>query len=114
MVRGRPARPARPLSLATAAREYIWLYDLRQGVSIAEIARGEGLSRRRIKDGICRARAADCRPAPAIAPEAAPPPRAVPLFPIGAFTPGSTCPHRGAVPYPFSCMVCSAAWHDAP
>lgn len=41
--------------------------------------------------------------------EASDDPRTLPIFPIGAFTPASTCPHRGPLPSglrPTVCMVC--------
>ncbi len=42
------------------------------------------------------------------------PPRLVPLFPIGPFTPQSTCPHHGPIRpgSVFCCMVCSQSGMD--
>lgn len=41
-------------------------------------------------------------------------PRLVPLFPLGAFTPQSTCPHHGPIRRGsvFCCMVCSQSGMD--
>ena len=39
------------------ARDYIWLWDVRHGVSINEIALREGVSVRRVQTGVSRAKA---------------------------------------------------------
>jgi hypothetical protein len=119
-----------------AARESLWLQEIHQGYTIAEIAHREGLSRRRITTGIGRARerevlsrkrnscerenvpVRDDEPVAgsgdAERDEARRPPRLVPLFPIGAFTPQSTCPHHGPIRpgSVFCCMVCSQSGMD--
>ncbi len=121
---------------STEAREQVWLSDVRRGYSIKEIARREGLSCRRIQHGVCRARERGNSPqirefhlgnelplrntrAAATAARVATastkrPPILVPLFPIGAFTPGSACPHPGPIPAGsvFCCMVCSQSGVD--
>jgi hypothetical protein len=94
------------LTLETAAREFIWLWDHRHGVSTQEIATREKLSDRRVRFGIARARSNE--PLISSATAALRPPRLEPLFPILSFTPSSACPHygrmrRGTI---FCCMVC--------
>ena len=110
------------LTLAVAAREYIWLYDLRHGISINEIASREGISIRRVYDGLERARAMDKQPSQdaqtglssrgVVSTHV---PRLIPLFPIGSYTPQSACPHlepieRGSA---LCCMVCHGSGMDA-
>lgn len=123
-------------SLSIHARELVWLDQIRQGYSIREIARRERLSCRRIQHGVSRARERgsssrtreshfrddllepNCKDPTnrGIATPADPnrPPRLVPLFPIGAFTPGSACPHHGPIRAGsvFCCMVCSQSGVD--
>jgi hypothetical protein len=122
------------------AREYIWLDDVRRGMSSQAIASREGLSRRRIQIGVARARARqksshfmDSRKRDTLQNrdggaqttvgsasraddrgESRYPPRLVPLFPIGPFTPQSTSPHRGPIRpgSVFCCMVCSRSGMD--
>src|SRR5262245_27355516 len=48
---------SRPMTLAIAAREYVWLWDNRHGVSVKTIAARGGLSDRSVQLGIARARA---------------------------------------------------------
>ena len=108
-----PRQPATPL--ARAATEYIWLYDVRHGVSVSEIARRAGYSIGAVRAGLRRARAADAGSAPRLPVNDRPDMgrRLIPLFPIGAFTPRSECPHRGVLPpRPFVCMTCDASYKD--
>ena len=49
------ARSRTELSLAVQAREAFWLQQVREGKATKEIARREGLSRRRVQQGISRA-----------------------------------------------------------
>lgn len=126
--------------LLTEAREYIWLDDFRNGMSTEAIAVREGVSSRRVRSGLQRARArerASCTRdsrgrdtlrerdrggAPSPGSTARSPGRwgwesplkLVPFFPIGAFTPRSTCPHRGPIRPGSSlcCMVCSRSGVD--
>jgi hypothetical protein len=139
---GRPGRPAAGqgggvLSPAPVeAREALWLRDIRRGYTVAEVARRERLSRRSITMGLGRAREreklsrkrnCDLRDIPnkqegrssgkTRDPEwsdARRPPRLVPLFPIGPFTPQSQCPHHGPIRTGsvFCCMVCSRSGMD--
>jgi hypothetical protein len=112
----------------TRLREVIWLSDISRGYSIKDIARREGLGCRRIQLGVARAREQakslhiralqvsnklSYRHGNAAAGRVAQgdrrrPPRLVPLFPIGALTPQSACPHRGPIPVGsvICCMVC--------
>jgi hypothetical protein len=41
-------------------------------------------------------------------------PRLVPLFPVGSYTPQSTCGHRGPIEPGslFCCMICHSSGHD--
>jgi hypothetical protein len=100
-------KPASPLE--RAAREYVWLYDVRHGVSVSQIAKRAGYSPNAVRAGLRRARAADATAG--AGPVALDGPDMgyglKPLFPIGSFTPRSECPHLGPCPPPpFVCMVC--------
>ncbi len=133
----RMKRRGRPKSFrSTLARELSWLDDVRRGYTIEEIARREGLGRRRIQLGVSRAReqgsVSRCREHDSGHGEREPfgqdseksgsmredysvhAPRLVPLFPVGAFTPQSTCPHHGPIRAgsSFCCMVCSRSGVD--
>ena len=55
----------RPPTLRAAAREYIWLYDLRHGIAVPEIASRAGLSENTVRAGLRRARRLDGRRPPA-------------------------------------------------
>ena len=132
----RRPRTRSEISLSVHARELVWLDKIRRGYSIKEIARRERLSCRRIQHGVSQAReranlsrtgeprASDnlqerrvkirARAGRAIPDDRNRPPRLVPLFPIGAFTPGSACPHHGPIRSgsAFCCMVCSQSGVD--
>ena len=60
-VKRKPARrrslPSWAMTLADVAREYIWLWDKRHGVSTQTIATRAGVSVRRVQFGLARARA---------------------------------------------------------
>lgn len=126
--RGNAGRPAKTgpqgdpgLTLAGAARDYIWLYDFRHGIGHRKIAVRDRVSVRQVRDGIERARALEAMIAKDNPIEHLKPGRAdeihfrlTPLFPIASFTPQSTCPHhksigRGST---FCCMVCHASGMD--
>ena len=120
----------------TLARELVWLDDIRRGYSIKEIARREGVGCRRIQYGVSRARehGSLCCTSPgdsrhdqygrneqgtgtvekARRDDPNRPPRLVPLFPVGPFTPQSACPHHGTIRSGsmFCCMVCSQSGID--
>ena len=95
----------RPMSLAILAMEYIWLWDVRHGISINEIAMREGLGVRRVHYGVARARAQErsCSTE-----DATRPPRLIPLFPLGPLTPESVCRHNGPIEPGslFCCVIC--------
>jgi hypothetical protein len=111
-----------PLTLATAAKEYIWLYDFRHGIGINEIAARDGVSMRRVYDGLERARAMDKKPSrdaqtglSSLDVDITHVPRLIPLFPIGSYTPQSACPHLEPIEQgsALCCMVCHGSGMDA-
>jgi hypothetical protein len=140
------ARPApgqgKPRSGAVEARDALWLYELNQGSSIAQIARRSHLSCRQVQLGVARARKReqermqslqirDSRERESVhgrkeifstgAHRGVPAwddprrlPRLVPLFPIGPFTPQAACGHHGPIRpgSVFCCMVCSQSGQD--
>lgn len=104
-----------------------WLRKHRRGKTVAEIATAEGVSKRTVQLALARARAAeevvdraesDDAELPIRDETASPRPpwwlELVPLFPIGSFTPTSTCPHHGPIRPGslFCCMVCSNSGVD--
>ena len=124
------------ISSSIHARELVWLDEIRRGYSIKEIARREGLGCRRIQHGVSRARERGnqsciresrfsndlhgrngkitASAGRVVRDDPNCPPRLVPLFPIGAFTPRSACPHHGPIRTgsDFCCMVCSQSGVD--
>lgn len=97
-------------ALRQAAKEWVWLYDFRDGVSIEDLAEREGLEEKSIREGIDRARDSEIE---ALAQVADPTDllQPLPVFPFGPFTPASACPHRGPLlgGHPARvCMVCHA------
>jgi DNA-binding CsgD family transcriptional regulator len=107
----RAPRYSQGMSLATLAKEYIWLWDVRHGISINEIAVREGISVRRVQAGVSRSRAQEdnCEVETADRP-----PRLIPLFPVGSYTPQSACRHlrpleQGSL---FYCVVCHSSGID--
>jgi hypothetical protein len=139
------SRSRAELSLTDQACEAFWLQQVRDGKPTKEIARHEGLSRRRVQQGVSRAalreresrkgkswpqdlsfgalqeRKDEAHSGSGNAPLAQSrsddprqPPRLVPLFPIGPFTPQSTCPHHGPIRpgSVFCCRVCSRSGMD--
>ncbi len=108
--RDRP-RMSREITLEIAAREYVWLWDRRHGISVEAIAAREGKSIARVRFGVARARAQEKSTGTA---SLVRPPRLVPLFPIGAYTPQSNCAHRRPIESGSSlcCMVCHASGMD--
>jgi hypothetical protein len=97
-----------------ANREQSWLWDFRQGVSANAIASREGVNVRRVRFGVARASA---RESSALRQIRGRVPWLVPLFPIGPYTPRSSCGHHkpfvaGSV---LCCMVCHrSGWDDHP
>jgi hypothetical protein len=99
------------MSLRIMAREYIWLWDHRHGICTKAIAMREGVTVQRVEFGLDRAQAQEktCTNSAAIRP-----PRLIPFFPIGSFTPQSACGHnRPIVPGSvLCCMVCHRSGVD--
>jgi hypothetical protein len=106
-------RVSREMTLEIAAKEYVWLWDRRHGSSIEAIAAREGVSSARVRFGVARARAQQKGSATTTT-AAVRPPRLVPLFPIGAYTPQSGCGHRRPIEPGSSlcCMVCHTSGMD--
>ncbi len=108
----------RGLTLAVAAREYIWLWDHRHGISTEMIASREGVSVRRVQFGLSRAKAQERGEVQNDAAWAnvngIRAPRLIPMFPIGLYTPQSTCRHHRAIAVGslFCCMVCHCSGVD--
>jgi hypothetical protein len=105
----------RTSSLAQAAREYIWLWDHRHGLSVQEIAAHEGFSVRRVRFGLSRAAALDAQQGEGG--DSGDPPRApllIPMFPLLSYVPSSPCAHHGAIHSGslFCCMVCHQSGID--
>jgi hypothetical protein len=105
------SRTSRQFTLSIAAREYVWWWDFRHGMSAEAIARREGVNLRRIRFGVARAQAQqrkyplDCRTQP---------PRLVPFFPIGPYTPLASCGHSLPIEAgsALCCMVCHQSGLD--
>jgi hypothetical protein len=102
---------SRPMSLASLAMEYIWLWDVRHGISINEIALREGFTSRRVHYGVARARGLERNSS---ADDVIRIPTLVPLFPLGHFTPLSACRHHGPIEPGslFCCVVCHCSGID--
>jgi hypothetical protein len=111
------------------ALDHEWMRKHRQGKAAADIATAEGVSKRTVQLALARARAAeqaadtgcdDDEILPIRDDASVPAPRQpwwlelVPLFPIGAFTPTSKCPHHAPIRAGslFCCMVCSTSGID--
>jgi hypothetical protein len=106
-----PPRMVREMTLEIAAMEYVWLWDRRHGSSIQLIAAREGVSVGRVRFGLARARAQERG---TVTTRAVRPPRLVPLFPIGPYTPQSQCAHLRPIEPGSSlcCMVCHKSGMD--
>jgi hypothetical protein len=107
----RKTRLGRGMTLEIAAKEYIWLWDLRHGVSTKAIAMNAGVSVKRVRFGVARAKAQE-RPCPTET--ALRPPPLIPFFPLGPFNPDSACGHRRPIQPGslFCCMVCHRSGMD--
>jgi hypothetical protein len=106
------ATPAsRAMSLATMASEYVWLWDVRHGLSAIEIAVRDGVTVSRVRFGISRAQALE-RNCSTEATIRIPP--LIPLFPLGPLTPQSACRHNGPIEIGsvFCCVVCHCSGID--
>jgi hypothetical protein len=111
----------REMSLEIAARDYVWLYDLRHGISPRAIAARSGVPIRQVREGIERARALENRCSKDNVTDSLKPGRQddlgfrlIPLFPIAAFTPRSECPHHDTLERgsKLCCMVCHGSGMD--
>ena len=104
-------KPIRGMSLATLAKEYIWLWDVRHGVCVNAIAMRDRVTVRRVQFGVSRARAQE-KSCPADTSDRAP--RLIPFFPIGPYTPQSACGHKGPIEAGslFCCVVCHQSGID--
>ena len=113
---GRSARSkpkaSRELTLEIAAMEYVWLWDRRHGISIEAIAAREGVNVGRVRFGVTRARAQE--KGAMTTTNSVRPPRLVPLFPIGPYTPVSACAHNRPIAHgsALCCMVCHCSGMD--
>ena len=101
---------SKSISLEPCVQESIWLWASRHGVNANEMATRDGVSTRRIQFGLA---AASCRESRMLK-DVRHPPRLVPLFPLGPYSPQSACRHhrpieRGSV---FCCMVCHTSGQD--
>jgi hypothetical protein len=104
-------RLSRRMNSETSVRESFWLWDSRHGVNANEIATCQGVSIGRVQFGLARARRQESR---WFLRDVRRPPRLVPLFPVGPYSPQSSCGHhrpieRGSL---FCCMVCHASGQD--
>jgi hypothetical protein len=111
------------MDLPELAREFLWLWERREGIAVVTIARRERTSVRAICEGLARAEATEAFGAGLVPVVDMPPdrdrgpvnePQLVPLFPIGHFVPASWCPHgapirRGSC---LCCMVCHKSGLD--
>ncbi len=98
-------------SLVNAARDYIWLYDKRHGMSLQAMADRDNVNVRRIRSGIERAEAADAATvATPLRPSINQPPLVL-LFPCVGFGPSIPCPHRG--PIRRGSILCCAVCHKS-
>ena len=99
------------MTLAVAAKEYVWLWDVRHGLSTNTIAIRERISLRRVELGVARA---DAHDKTGTSQTAFRPPPLIPFFPIGPFNPTSRCGHNRPIQVGshFCCMVCHRSGLD--
>jgi hypothetical protein len=103
------------MDLATLSKEYAWLWDVEHnGITVAEVGKREGLSPRRIRQGLARVRGISSDVGDTTAVEKLRPPHLNPISPIQSYTPQSACPHpvRFRVGSSDYCIVCSRSSHD--
>jgi len=108
---GAKTRVSRALTLEVAARESLWLRQISHGWSREAIAKHYKVSLRRVRFGLARARAQQSFSPPR---KVEHPPRLIPLFPIGPYTPQSFCAHRQPIRLGSNlcCMVCHRSGMD--
>ena len=92
-------------------RGYVWLWESHHGVIPKEITACEGISNQRIQVSYAHRRSEELID---LCNSARRPPRLVPLFPMGNYTPRSLCGHnerikRGSI---FCCMICHSSGQD--
>jgi hypothetical protein len=104
-------RLGRILTLEIAAKEYTWLWDLRQGMGAKVAAVRASTTAHRVRFGLARAVRQEKRCSLA---STLRPPRLVPLFPIEPYTPHSACGHRRPIRTGslLCCMVCHSSGMD--
>jgi hypothetical protein len=109
--RAGPSQLSRTMSLRVMAREYVWLWDYRHGLNAQAIAIRDGVKVQRVEFGIARAQAQD---KPGDSSTALRPPRLIPFFPIGPYTPLSSCGHHRPIEQGsfLCCMVCHRSGVD--
>jgi hypothetical protein len=110
------------LTLEVAARDYVWLYDLRRGIGCQKIAIEDGVTVRDVREGIERARKLERKWSRDNVLADFQSGRGndlgfhlIPMFPIVAFTPQSACRHGGeSIKHGsrFCCMVCHVSGMD--
>lgn len=113
------------MNLPELARESLWLWEYREGVSLVMIARRDRTTVPKVRDGIERATRRELAGAgPPITVElpadrkptesTSVGPHLEPLFPIVSFVPASPCPHRVKIRKGshFVCMVCHQSGLD--
>jgi len=104
-------RVRRMFAVENAAKEYVWLWERQRGVATNVIANREGVSVSRVRFGVARARA---QGKSELRENTLRPPFLIPLFPVGPYTPQSSCGHRqpirrGSI---LCCMVCHCSGMD--
>jgi hypothetical protein len=109
------------LTLKVAARDLMWLYDNKHGMSFEEIAGYERLPVQRVIEGVMRAEALQRQRSSDELVEDFKSGRLddsrfrlIPLFPVNAFTPQSACPHHNPIEQGsrLCCMVCHTSGMD--
>ncbi len=93
-------------TLGTSISEYVWLCDSHRSMNAKKRALRERKREQKIPVTLARRLAA--------LQIVHRPPRLVPLFPVGSYTPQSKCPHHGPIERGsvFCCMVCHASGQD--
>ena len=99
------------MTLQISAWEYAWLKDFEHGMSVEAIAKRDGVAPGRVRFGM-KPRPLESEYRGWAIPE--PPPRLIPLFPVGLYTPQSPCPHREPIRRGSNlcCMVCLQSGMD--
>jgi hypothetical protein len=103
-VRSRPCKQR--LTSGTSISEYVWLCESHRSMSAKNQALRQSNREQNIPTTLTRGRT--------WLQIVQRPPRLVPLFPVGSYTPHSQCAHRGPIERGsfFCCMVCHASGQD--